>query len=261
MLFIPFPVMEVGFFDYLCNQLLFSKIVTMILVRELIYKDKTLDDFNIDSDESIFKLFFDIILKIEGFNADNINIEECVTIMFNDACFLFNAITRIKRPYLHYSYLRELIHTSTYCSMHLILINSLYVDIVFCMVYYLLKKSRLNNPDFERFMSVIVSNVKGHGENGKTIIGDFYNTFDCTLESFSTDKYLEKISITEDNLNKVNWFQISNGYSKTKLKEIVSFWEEPHERNLIIDDIKAEVENNSTYLNSSIEIIENDLPF
>ena len=61
--------MEVGFFDYLCNQLLFSKIVTMILVRELIYKDKTLDDFNIDSDESIFKLFFDIILKIEGFNA------------------------------------------------------------------------------------------------------------------------------------------------------------------------------------------------
>ena len=38
----------------------------MLLVRQLIYKEKTLDDFDIDGDESIFKLFFDLLLNMDG---------------------------------------------------------------------------------------------------------------------------------------------------------------------------------------------------
>ena len=38
----------------------------MQLVRQLIYKEKTIDDFDIDSNKSIFKLFFDLLLNMDG---------------------------------------------------------------------------------------------------------------------------------------------------------------------------------------------------
>ena len=80
----------------------------MQIVRQLIYKEKTLDDFDIDSDESVFKLFFDLLLNMDGTRVTDGNVENNITNMFNDACFICNAVIQMKRPYLHYGYFREL---------------------------------------------------------------------------------------------------------------------------------------------------------
>ena len=80
----------------------------MLLVRQLLYKEKTLDDFDIDSDKSVFKLFFDLLLDMDGTRVTDGNVENNITNMFNDACFICNAVIQMKRPYLHYGYFREL---------------------------------------------------------------------------------------------------------------------------------------------------------
>ena len=48
----------------------------MLLVRQLIYKEKTLDDFDIDGDESIFKLFFDLLLNMDSVLLCHIDLEK-----------------------------------------------------------------------------------------------------------------------------------------------------------------------------------------
>ena len=76
----------------------------MQLVRQLIYKEKTLDDFDIDSDESVFKLFFDLLLNMDGTRVTDYDADKKITDMFNDACFISNAVIQLKRPYMHYGY-------------------------------------------------------------------------------------------------------------------------------------------------------------
>lgn len=62
----------------------------MQLVRQLIYKEKTLDDFDIDSNKSVFKLFFDLLLNMDGTRVTDVDADKKITDMFNDACFISN---------------------------------------------------------------------------------------------------------------------------------------------------------------------------
>lgn len=48
----------------------------MQLVRQLIYKEKTLDDFDIDSNKSVFKLFFDLLLNMDGTRVTDVDADK-----------------------------------------------------------------------------------------------------------------------------------------------------------------------------------------
>ncbi len=69
-------------------------------LRRLLYKEKTLDDFDIDSEGSIFNLFFEVLLTMDGTKVTDLNIEKKITDMFNDACYICTIALIIKRPAL-----------------------------------------------------------------------------------------------------------------------------------------------------------------
>lgn len=66
--------------------------------------------------------------------------------------------------------------------------------------------------------------------------------------------YFNKITITPEVLENMNtnWKTITGNFDKKQLSELVSYWKDPHQRNLIIDAIEEEL--NST-------LFDDDLPF
>ena len=222
----------------------------MLLVRQLLYKEKTLDDFNIDSDKSVFKLFFDLLLDMDGTRVTDEDVENNITNMFNDACFICNAVIQMKRPYLYYGYFRELASRSSP--------NEIYqshslarADIVMCMVYFLLEEHGDNNADLERFKKTIDTNLRERSRESNERYEQFYDAYYKSEPTYLSGEFVVKLPITDDDLKQVCWSDISKNYDKQCLKDIVSFWRDPHDRNLIIDDIKKEIEQNT----------EEDLPF
>ena len=128
----------------------------MLLVRQLIYKEKTLDDFDIDSDESVFRLFYDLLLDRDGTRVTDSNVENNITNMFNDACFICNAVIQIKRPYLHYGYFYEVASCPKSKSQHNTPVPAR-GDVVMCLVYFLLEEHGDNCADLKRLKNTIES--------------------------------------------------------------------------------------------------------
>ena len=222
----------------------------MLLVRQLLYKEKTLDDFDIDSDKSVFKLFFDLLLDMDGTRVTDGNVENNITNMFNDACFICNAVIQMKRPYLHYGYFRELASrfspNDTYHSP-----NPARADVVMCMVYFLLEEHGDNAADLVRFKNTIDTNLRERSRESNERYEQFYDAYYKSIPTYLTDEFVVKLPITQEDLKHVCWSDISNNYDKQCLKDIVSFWRDPHERNMIIDDIEKEIKQN----------MEDELPF
>ena len=222
----------------------------MLLVRQLLYKEKTLDDFDIDNDESVFKLFFDLLLNMDGTRIMDGDVEKKITCMFNDACFICNAVIQMKRPYLHFNYFRELA-SHDYLDRDFPFGNYLQADTVLIMVYFLLEEHGGKTADIERFKSMINTHLHETGEDNKRRYEIFDETYNNSGPTYLSGEFVVKLPITDDDLKQVCWSDISNNYDKQCLKDIVCFWRDPHDRNLIIDDIKKEIEQNTI----------DDLPF
>ena len=222
----------------------------MILVRQLLYEEKTLDDFDIENDASIFKLFFDLLLTMDGTRVTDGNVENNITSMFNDACFICNAVIQMKRPYLHYGYFRELVShfvpdVKNYPR------NQARADVVMSMVYFLLKEHGESTADLERFMKTIDTNLRERCNESNERFEQFYSAYNNSNPTYLSGDFVVKLPITEDKLKRVCWSDESKNYDKQCLKDIISFWRDPHDRNLIIADIENEISQN----------VMDDLPF
>ena len=222
----------------------------MLLIRELIYDEKTLDDFDIDSDESVFKLFFDLLLNMDGTRITDGDAEKRITGMFNDACFICNAVIQMKRPYLQFRYLRELV-SHDYTDGDLPFSNFVRADTVLCMVYFLLEELGEKTADIERFKTMISSHLYETGGEIRSRYEAFGNAYNNSNPTYLSGEFVVKIPITEEKLKRICWSDKTKNYDKEILKDIVSFWRDPHDRNLIIDDIEKEIEQNT----------EEELPF
>lgn len=215
----------------------------MLLVRQLLYDEKTLGDFGIDNNELVFKLFFDILLKMDGTRVTDRNVVSKITSMFNDACFICNAVIQIKMPYFHYVYFRELAsHSSTIGNKHTS--DEARADIVLCMVYFLLEEHGEKTYDIERFKTTIDTNLTKHSKESKERFDLFYESYYNSDPTYLSNEFVVKLPITQERLKRVCWSDISNNYNKECLKDIICFWTDPHIRNLIIDDIEKEIKHN-----------------
>lgn len=222
----------------------------MKLVRQLLYEEKTLDDFDIENDASIFKLFFDLLLTMDGTRVTDGDLENNITYMFNDACFICNAVIQMKRPYLHYGYFRELAsHFSPNDISHPK--NHARADVVMSMVYFLLKEHGESTTDLERFMKTIDTNLRERSSESNERFEQFYSAYNNSNPTYLSGEFVVKLPITDDKLKRVCWSDESNNYDKQCLKDIISFWRDPHDRNLIIADIENEISQN----------VNDDLPF
>lgn len=222
----------------------------MLLVRQLLYKEKTLDDFDIDNNESVFKLFFDLFLNMDGTRVTDVDADVKITDMFNDACFICNTVIQLKRPYMHYGYFYKIASCPTPNVRHYDSIP-FRGDKVMCLVYFLLEEHGDNCTDLERLKNTIETDIKKRNEENNDCFKYFCKAYNNSAPTYLTDEFVVKLPITDDDLKRVCWSDISNNYDKQCLKDIVSFWSNPHDRDLIIDDIKKEIEQNT----------EDDLPF
>ena len=221
----------------------------MQLVRQLIYKEKTIDDFDIDSNKSIFKLFFDLLLNMDGTRVTDMDAAKKITDIFNDACFISNAVIQLKRPYMHYGYLYNLASSTSNDKPYTPVPAR--GDIVMCLVYFLLGEHGDNTADIERLRATIEADIKKRCEENNNCFMYFCDAYENSQPTYLTDEFVVKLPITPDDLKRVCWSDISRRYDKQSLKEIVSFWSDPHDRNLIIDDIEKEIKQNTV----------DDLPF
>lgn len=207
----------------------------------MIYDEKTLDDFDIDNDKSVFKLFFDLLLKMDGTRITDGSVEEKITSMFNDACFICNAVIQMKRPYLNFYFLRDLVlHEST--EENLTLPDFVRVETVLCMVYFLFEEHGEKTADIERFKSMISTHLhetSGEGNKRFEIFDEAYNNSGPT---YLSSEFVVKLPITQERLDRVCWSAFSNNFDEECLRDIVGFWKAPQDRNLVIDDIKKEIE-------------------
>lgn len=220
----------------------------MILVRQLLYEEKTLDDFDIENDASIFKRFFERLMTMDGTRGSNRNVEKNITSMFNDACYICTLALQIKRPALQFGYFRDLCKQGAYYST-----KDTRADMVLCMVYFLLKHCCEANDSTKSLMAVIDANLRERSLGSYNRYKRFFDSCD-SFQGKLFPGYFDRITITSEVLSnrRINWKMLTCNYQKESLIELVSFWNEPHERNLIIDAIESEVKNT---------IFDDDLPF
>lgn len=224
----------------------------MLLIRQLLYREKNLDYFDIDSDGSIFKIFFNLLLTMDGTKVTDMNVESNITAMFNDACYICTVSLLIKRPALQLGYFRELCNQKTFKGTYYST-NEARADVVLCMVYFLLKFCGEGNENTRQLMAVIDTNLRERTPNSN----DRYERFFDACHSFQGmlyPNYFKPVEITSNYLNtlSISWKTITNNYDKKTLANLVSHWTDPHERNLIIDAIEAEVNS---------DFSDDDLPF
>ncbi len=211
----------------------------MLLVRQLIYKEKILDDFDIDSDESVFKLFFDLLLNMDGTRVTDVDADKKITDMFNDACFICNAVIQLKRPYMHYGNFYKVASSSPNDKFYTPVANR--GDIVMCLVYFLLEEHGDNCADLERFKKTIETDIKKRCVENNNCFEYFSDAYETSGPTYLSGDFVVKLPITPEDLKRICWSDISNNYDKQCLKDIVCFWRDPYDRNLIINDIEKEI--------------------
>ena len=197
----------------------------MLQIRPLLYEEKSLDDFDIDSENSIFKFFFDLLLTMEGTKVTDMNVEKNITGMFNDACFICTVALLIKRPAMRLGEFRSWCNEKEFKGTHYAT-NEARADVVLCMVYFLLKYCEDRNTSTDQLMSIIDTNLRERSRNSY----DRYERFFDVCNSFQgklSSVYYQRRRITRQML------------------EIVDFnwWNRPQERNLIIDFIEEKLDN------------------
>lgn len=225
----------------------------MLLVRQLLYKEKSLDDFEIESEHSIFKLFFEQLLTMDGTKVTDLNVEKNITSMFNDACYICTVALIIKRPALQLGYFRELCNQKTFKGTYYST-NEARADVVLCMVYFLLKHCCEGDDNTKNLMAVIDTNLRERSRESYYRYERFFDACN-SFQGMLFPGYFNKVTITPEVLSSMDteWKTITRNYDKKQLTELVSYWKEPRQRNLIIDAIEAEV--NRTHFD------EDDLPF
>lgn len=210
----------------------------MLQIRPLLYEEKSLDDFNIDSENSIFKFFFDLLLTMEGTKVTDMNVEKNITGMFNDACFICTVALLIKRPAMRLGEFRSWCNEKEFKGTYYAT-NEARADVVLCMVYFLLKYCGDRNTSTDQLMSIIDTNLRERSRDSYNRYERFFNACD-SFQGKVSSVYYQQRRITRQMLEIVdfNWWNFDASWSG-----LLNWWSRPQERNLIIDFIEEKFDN------------------
>lgn len=214
-------------------------------LRRLLYNEKSLDDFDIDSEGSIFNLFFEVLLTMDGTKVTDLNIEKKITDMFNDACYICTIAFIIKRPALKLGHFRELCsQTDKQVS------NEARADEVMCMVYFLLKYFYERNNTTDSLVSVIDKDLRNRSRESYETYESFFNAC-SSCESRIPSGYFNQIILNPDQFyeddGEVDWKDLTDTYNRTIIKDLVNCWKDAIQRDIVIDDMVNEVESDYYY--------------
>ena len=214
-------------------------------LRKLLYKEKSLDDFDIDTEGSIFYLFFEVLLTLDGTKVTDLNIEQKITDMFNDACYISTIALIIKRPALKLGHFRALCNQTDDEAP-----NDARADEVLCMVYFLLKYCSDRNNSSDSLMSVIDKDLRDRSRESYEIYESFFNAC-ISCKNRIPSGYFNQIVLSPDQFyedeGEVDWKDLTCTYNKSIIKDIVNCWKDPSQRDIVIDDMAMEVESDYYY--------------
>lgn len=221
----------------------------LLEARDLFLKEKSLDDYDIESEDSIFKSFFETLLRTDGTRIANPNVEEIITDLFNDVCYICTIVLLVRRPALKIGNFRQ------YCvadeSRHYSFAkDDARADEVMCMVYYLLKNCQTTNTEKARFISVLDKHLREHSNHSLETYECFSekcNDYPYQISASDFDQHTLSFDEFEWTGQEPDWKHITNQYNKNDLKEVIECWEDPQQRDTVIDDIVSEIDSDYYY--------------
>ena len=216
---------------------------------DLFYKEKSLDDFDIDSEDSPFKLFYEILLTLNGTRIEDPDVEEIITDMFNDACYICTIVLLIRRPALKIGNFRQYCVTDE-TRHYSFAKEDARADEVLCMVFYLLMDSKTKTSETDQFVFVLNKHLKEHSNHSYETYDSFFDKCKDFFYIFPTGEFNQRV-LAFDEFDWVgrepDWKSITNHYNKKDIKEIVECWKDPQQRDIVIDDIVSEVNSDYYY--------------
>ena len=207
-----------------------------ILSRALFYEEKTLKQFDTDSDSSLFCHFYDILtnLNIAPEEQFDWTIEHQLTCIFNHACYISTVAPLILFP--DKTKMEEIFGPTwgeTY-AMAYIMLRDFHPQREQTRIKRMLDTIRnYNTGDFFR---------QTEGKNFANFIQKYdEDPFTGTLpETFLTRRVL-----TADILAAMNLRNITDTYNKEKITELAGYFGNMQQRNLLLKHIEAEVSQDS----------------
>ena len=204
--------------------------------KDLFYEEKTYEQFNIHSDNSLFCSFYSILidLNIAPFRMFDTTVEHQLTCIFNHACYISIVSPLILLPE---DVKMTEIFTPTWGE-------------TYAMAYIMLRDfhPQRDETPVKRMLSAIrnyntENPFRQHdAENFESFIQKYdENPFTGTLpETFITRRVL-----TADILAAMNFRNITDTYNKEKIAELAGYFGNMQQRNLLLEHIGAEVRQDS----------------
>lgn len=228
----------------------------LLEARDLFFKEKSLDDFDIDSEDSIFKSFYEILLRLDGTRIEDPDVEEIITDLFNDACYICTILLLIRRPALKIGNFRHFCVTDE-TRHYSFATEDARADEVLCMVYFLLMYCGTKTSETSQFLLVLAKHLKEHSDHSYETYEHFFEKCRDFLYIFPTSDFNQRI-LAFDEFDTVgrepDWKSITNHYNKKDIKEIVECWKDPQQRDIVIDDIVSEIDSNYYYEGSGYQL-------
>ena len=196
----------------------------MLYIRPLIYEEKSLDDFDIDSEDSVFNSFYKALLNLEGTKASDKNAEETITELFNEACYIITVANLVKRPELKLGLYID------FCVPD-------YICTVLIMVYYMLYDIKNDNKHLDALQNNIDHYIRENYNNQLLYdcFSDYWNPILFFPKSIDfKPRTITNITETVDNLDDYWKKQILRS-NEREIENFVCLWKEPHGRNQVID--------------------------
>lgn len=195
--------------------------------RDLFYEEKTFEQFDIHSDNSLFSHFYNILLDLDlaPQTIFDWTVEYQLTCIFNHACYISTVSPLILLP--EKEKMTE-IFTPTWSE-------------TYAMAYIMLRDF---HPQCEQTRTKrMLSAIRNYNtENFESFIQKYdEKPFTGTLpETFLTRRVL-----TADILAAMNFRNITDTYNKEKIAELAGYFGNMQQRNLLLEHIEAEVSQDS----------------
>lgn len=203
--------------------------------RELIFRErKDIDEFL--SEPGLNSSLYELLLSVREPNEVRYALKVTPLQIFNEAYGQALRVILDRHPEEDY-YNNYFLNAKKYFT------RSYEADLVFCVVYVLLKFSNIGTPNIERFLSVFENRMKD-----KPMYFPDFQKFCNTLSrkrSFNknTDRfYLHTDTITPKDYANINWSAATFEYNEDWIKYYVDFGADTEEQIAMIDSIQSSFE-------------------
>lgn len=230
----------------------------MFRFRKLLYEEKKLSAWDIDTEGTLFYALFEHLLTVEGFRTQDSMTETTITRMFNDASFLCTLILYgYKRPYLNIGEFRKYLDEESIKVCGRTDKSYRYSVVTLIVTYFLLKHTKgcEENQNIRRTITEIDTTLRENSTYSNETFEGFFYAMNLMRQQLPME-YHQRRAVTQELLDATNWNAMTNGYNVQMIQNIVNvIGRNDAEKLLLINSMEAEI--TSAY-NNDIDVC---LPF